>query len=781
MSRVFIATETALNRRIVVKVLPPELAAEVSTERFKREIQLAAQLNHPHIVPLLSAASSEGLLYYTMPYAEGESLRSLINRERQLSVELAVRVAQEVADALDYAHARGIVHRDIKPENILLSGEHAVVTDFGIARAVSFSTEASALTSATVTVGTPAYMSPEQASAERDIDGRSDIYALACVLFEMLAGEPPFTGPTQQSVIAKRFTQSAPRVRLSRETVPGWLDEAIARGLATIPADRFQTAREFARALGAGSTSSDRGEFATQPRDTLSKGASAHRLNSRTGVLAAVAAVALLALGYGAFRLRPGKPGTIPPVRRISTASAGGPTTIAVLPFANLSAEPENEFFADGMTDELINSLAGIEGLRVAARSSVFALKGKRLDVRVVGDTLGVGAVLEGSVRRSGSRLRVTAQLVNAEDGYQIWSDDFDREMSDIFQVQDEIARAIVNALRVKLIRTSARTASAEGPTGSAEAYDLYLKGRFFLNNQGVQGSPRALEYFEHALTLDPTFARAHTGAALSRMRMGMAGRGRPQALMPQAKASALRALAVDSSLAEAHTSLAHVLFVWEWNYDEAEREFRKAIALDPDGATTRWLFGILLLDQRRFREAETEFRTAHSLEPLLPHTSSLLGRFYVATRQTDSAIKYLREAIELGPNLESAFQQLGHAYLQKGMSENAIDAFRKAASLSGPRDSARLAYGYAVTGNRVEAEKILRQLVATSSRRFLSPVDMAVAHAGLGRKDEAFHWLERGLRERAPFMDNIRVMPGLESLRSDPRFADLVRRMVPR
>ena len=776
MSRVFLATEKALDRRIVFKVLPPELAAEVSTERFKREIQLAAKLNHPHIVPLLNAGSSEELLYYTMPYVEGESLRSLLTRERLLSVEQAVQLAREVADALDYAHGRQIVHRDIKPENILLSGGHAVVADFGIARAVSRATDATAFTSARITLGTPAYMSPEQASGEREIDGRSDIYALGCVLFEMLAGQPPFTGPTEQAVMAKRFIEQAPRVQQSRETVPPWLDEAIARSLATTPADRFETARRFAEALGGPSASQS---YGTAPAAASSSAPIVSNRRLPKSSMIAIALAALLVMGYGAYRFAGTRGGGTPAGSpNAAAATRGAPATIAVLPFENLSADKENEYFADGMTEEVINSLSGIEGLRVAARTSVFALKGKKFDARTVGDTLGVGTILEGSVRRSGTRLRVTAQLVNTGDGYQIWAEDYDRELSDVFAVQDEIASAIVTALRMKLVRTSAGSASTDRPTSSTEAYDLYLKGRFLLNSQGSTGLARAQEHFERALALDPTFARAYAGIADARARKGVTGRGVPQVEMPKAKEAALRALALDSSLAEAHSSLAHILFVWEWD-PRAELAFKKAISLDPDDATTRWLYAILLLNEKRFRESEAEFRLAHTLEPLLPHTSSLLGRFFVSTGKPDSAIKYLREAIDLGPNLDMAYQQLGHAYLQKKMTGEALDAFRKAASLAGNRDSAHLAYAYAVTGNRDQAERTLLSMRA-GARRYLSPVDMAIGYAGLGQKDEAFRWLERALQGRDPFMDGIAVIVGLESLRSDPRFESIVKRMRP-
>ena len=764
MSRVFVAIESALDRRVVLKVLPPELAAEVSVERFRREIQLAAGLSHPHVVPLLSSGLADGLLFYSMPFVEGETLRAWLNRDRQLSIDAAVTLAREVSDALSYAHGRGIIHRDIKPENILISGGHAVVTDFGIARAVSQATQGSALTSAMVTVGTPAYMSPEQASAERELDGRTDVYSLSCVLYEMLAGNTPFSGPSQQAVIARRLIEPAPRVRASRADVPDWLDDVVARGLATSPSDRFATARDFVAALSgqqAGSTSQ-------RSRANIS------RTPYRRIVAGIAGLIAVIALGVVAYRWNRSD-GQLP----LAAPAVAQPTTIAVMPFTNLSADPENAFFADGMTEEVINALSGIEGLRVSARSSVFALKNSNLDARKIGDTLGVGSVLEGSVRRSGNRLRVTAQLVSTADGYQIWSDDFDRELSDVFQVQDEVARAIVSALRVRLIRTAARSSQRERPTGNAEAYDLYLKGRFFLNSQGGQGNTRAMQFFEEALALDPGFARAHAGLSDTYTRLGMIGQAGGRTVVPKAKASALRAIALDSTLAEAHSSLGHILFVYEWNHAEAEREFNKALALDPDDANTHWHFAISLLDQERFAEAEKQFRTAHELEPLLPHTASLLGRYFVSVRQPDSAIVYLREAIDLGPNLDLAYQQLGHAYLQKRQAREALDAFHKAASLSGLRDSAHLVYAYATLGDRRRAEATLEAMLASARGRYLSPVDMATAYAGLGRKDDAFAWLERGLSDRAPFMDNIRIFTGLESLRSDPRFVDLLQKMA--
>src|SRR5213593_478487 len=445
MATVYVAQDLKHRRPVAVKVLHPHLAANLGAERFLREIQIAARLQHPHIVPLYDSGQAGGLLYYVMPYVEGESLRRRLEREKQLPLDDALEVARAVAAALDYAHRHHPVHRDIKPENVMLHEGEAMVTDFGIAKAVS-AAAADTLTQTGTSVGTPAYMSPEQAGGAVELDGRSDVYSLGCVLYEMLAGRTPFTGPTAQAIIVKCFTEPVPPLRSARDAVPPSVEQAVMRALAKEPADRFATAAQFAQAL---------------------------------------------------------KPAAATPPGAVPVVTATAPKSIAVLPFVNMSADPENEYFTDGIAEEIINALTKVQALRVASRTSAFAFKGKNQDIRKVGEQLSVSTVLEGSVRKAGNRLRVTAQLVNVADGYHLWSERYDRDLEDVFAIQDEIAGNIVKALRVVLSDAEKR-AIEKAPTDNVQAYDYYLRGRQFFHQFRRTGIQYARRMFERAIESDP-------------------------------------------------------------------------------------------------------------------------------------------------------------------------------------------------------------------------------------------------------------------------------------
>jgi len=422
MATVYLARDLKHGRPVAIKVLRPEIASALGPERFLREIEVAARLTHPHILPLHDSGEAVGFLYYVMPFVEGDSLRDRLEREEQLPLEEALQVTREIADALSYAHSRDVVHRDVKPENILFQAGHAVVSDFGIARAITAAASGT-LTEAGIPIGTPGYMSPEQALAKRHLDGRSDIYSLGCVLYEMLAGEPPFTGPTAQAVLARHSLDPVPPLRTVRQAVPLAIEQAVMKALEKVPADRFATASEFADAL--------RTPRASGPAPT-----------------------------------------------------AAIPKSIVVLPFANLSPDPDNEYFSDGITEEIINALSQLPGLHVAARTSSFAFKGKSAGIAEVGARLKVATVLEGSVRKAGSRVRITAQLVNVADGYHLWSERYDRELDDIFAIQDAIARTIAHRLEVALAGP-AGDMLVTPPTESLAAYQLYLKARYFWNQRG--------------------------------------------------------------------------------------------------------------------------------------------------------------------------------------------------------------------------------------------------------------------------------------------------------
>ena len=468
----------------------------------------------------------------------------------------------------------------------------------------------------------------------------------------------------------------------------------------------------------------------------------------------------------------------VPVVRH--AVEQGTRASVAVLPFANTSGDPSDQPLADGLTDELISALGKVAGLRVVGRTSAFAVAGRGLAAREVGVTLGVGTVLEGSVRRLGTRLKVSVQLVNADNDAVVWSETYARELSDVFEVQEEIARGIVDALRGALRRSGVRDRLVGRAPTSLEAYELYLKGRHVWNTRfSGDGLTLALSLFEQAVALDPTYARAHAGISDAHAILAIFGYGSASEEFSAAKSAARKALALDESLAEAHVSFAHVLFVHDFAWDAAERSFRRAIELDPASPMAHSFFAVCLQDQGRFDEAIAELQTARSIDPLSPHVGNLLGRVYVNARRADDAIRALQDALELNPHSDLAYQQLGHAYLQKGMNSAAIVAFRQAAAMSGPRDAAHLAYALAVTGERDEARRQLAELSsASSSYPDRLAFHIAMAHAGLGDTDEAFRLLERGLEARAAFMDGLKITPAFDVLHDDPRWRSLLRRM---
>jgi TolB-like protein/DNA-binding SARP family transcriptional activator/tetratricopeptide (TPR) repeat protein len=484
-----------------------------------------------------------------------------------------------------------------------------------------------------------------------------------------------------------------------------------------------------------------------------------------------VAASALMLAVVGAYRSWPRGVGAI-------AAAPRARASVAVLPFANTSGDPANEPFSDGLTDELISTLSKISGLKVAGRTSSFAIKGKRLSVRAIADTLGVAAVLEGSVRREGSRLKIAAQLVNTADGAVIWTETYDRELVDAFSVQTEIASAIASAFRVTHIALS-DPASSKRPTADPVAYELYLRGRYIWSERpGKDGILEAARYFEQAIARDSLYARAYAGLSDVHTRLAVFGYGQPDEEFAKAKAAAQRALSLDSTLADAHASLAHVLMVHDFDWVASEREFRLALALDPTYIFARTVFAICLSSQGRFAEAIADLDSARVTDPLAPSVGQVLGRIYVSQRQPDLAIRNLTEALELNPQLDLSYQQLGHAYLQKRMYVEAIASLRRAAALSGIRDSAQLAYAYAVAGQRAEARRIIRMLLDPSQHRYVPPVHIAMAYAGLGDVDEAFRWLDRGYEQRASFISGIKSETGFDSLHADPRWSVLLGRI---
>jgi serine/threonine-protein kinase len=720
MAVVFLARDLRHDRNVAIKVLRPEIAGEIGAERFLREIRLAAGLNHPHILPVYDSGAADGLLFYVMPNMEGQSLRDRLTRERMLPLDDALRTTREIASALDYAHRQRVVHRDIKPENILLHEGSALLADFGIGKAASAA--GGGITQTGMAVGTPAYMSPEQATADSEVDGRSDLYSLACVLFEMLTGEQPYTGATAQAVITKRFISPIPHVRAVRD-VPEPLDAAVTRALARTPVDRFPTVGDFAAVL------------LQIQRDGQTPGG---------GV-------------------------------RVNTAAA---KSIAVLPFTNMSNDPENEYFSDGMTEEILNALATVPDVQVASRTSCFAFKGKEIDVRKIGEQLGVSSVLEGSVRKVGNRIRISAQLSNVANGYRLWSQVFDRQLEDVFAVQDEIARAIAGALQLELGGGDGQL--ARPTTENVEAYTLYLKGRF-LGGVDKSGETirKAMALFEQALDIDPAYARAYSGIADCWANLADNWL-EPGDAYPRAKSAALRAIQLEPTLSEAYTSLGKVLAWYEWRFDKASEELAKAVQYNPSYAEAHFVLGSVLPCIARLPDGVEEMQKALQLDPLSAPWSRWVGRFLLFSGRHQEAIAQGKKTLELDENMFLAHIDSGSALLALGRPDEALRELRKGQSLRTAARSydATIVRALAALGDVEEGQAIMDRLELQAKLEYLRGEVLATGHAALGNLDAAFACLDRALSAHSAGLIYLHLDPGYEPLRADPRYLPLLQRI---
>jgi TolB-like protein/Flp pilus assembly protein TadD len=697
MATVYLAQDLKHNRAVAIKVLHPYLAVNLGPERFLREIQIAAQLQHPHIVPLYDSGQAGDLLYYVMPYVEGESLRQRLQREPQLPIDDVLHLGRAVATALDYAHRHQVVHRDIKPENVMLHEGEAMVTDFGIAKAVTAAASDN-LTQTGATVGTPAYMSPEQASGVVDLDGRSDVYSLGCVIFEMVTGRTPFVGPTAQAIIAQCFTNPPPPLRDSRARVPEWLEQVVARALAKEPAARFATAAEFAQGLKV-------------PGATTPPGATAAT-----------------------------------PMPQAATVAK----SIAVLPFVNMSADPENEYFTDGIAEEIINALSKVQALRVASRTSAFAFKGKNQDIRQVGEQLNVSTVLEGSVRKAGTKLRVTAQLVNVADGYHLWSERYDRELQDVFAIQDEIAENIVKALRVVLSDQEKR-AIEKAPTDNVQAYDYYLRGRQFFHQFRRTGIQFARRMFERAIDGDPNYALAYAGVADCCAFLYMYWDG-SKANLDGADSASRKALELDPELAEAHASRGFAVSLSK-RYDEARQEFETALRLNPKLYEAHYLYARACFQEGKLEEAVRHYQDAARARPedyqallLMQAPLKDLGRKAEAEAALRQGLQVVERHLELNPDDARALYLGAGALAQLGQRDRSLEWTKRAFSID-PEDSGVL-------------------------------YNVACSYALLGRVDDGIACLEKAIQNGFGHREWLEHDSDLNALRADPRFQALQARL---
>jgi serine/threonine protein kinase/Flp pilus assembly protein TadD len=696
MATVYLAEDQKHHRPVAVKILHPHIAAHLGSERFLREIQIAARLSHPHILALIDSGEAEGLLFYIMPFVQGESLRERLSRVGRLPVDEALHIARDVASALGYAHAQGVVHRDIKPENVMLYEGEAMVTDFGIAKGVSAAGSEN-LTQTGSTVGTPAYMSPEQAAGESELDGRSDLYSLACMLYEMLKGSPPFTGSSAQAVIMKRFSEKPAPLRPSCPGLAEPADQAIQKALERRPEDRFSTATLFAQAL---------------------------------------------AVGLGTATPPGAAPATV-----ITPSTSRASKSVAVLPFADLSPEKDQDYFTDGIAEEIINALTKIQALRVASRSSAFAFKGKNQDIREVGEKLGVSTVLEGSVRKAGNRIRITAQLVNVTDGYQLWSDRFDRQLEDVFAVQDEIAESIVKALRVVLSETEKRALEQARPE-NVQAYDYYLRGRQFVHQYREKSLQFARRMFQRAIEVDPNFARAYAGLA----------------------------------------DCSSMLYNWwdavEANLNQAESASKKALELAPELAEAHASRGFALTLSKRYQEAEQEFETAIHLDPTLFEAYYFYARTCFEQGKLESAARLFEKAAEVRPEDFQALGLCSQVYEGLSRKDDANEARRRTVAraerhLELNPDDARALYFAAgdvgMLGNRPRAFEWLERALAVDPNDSAVLYNVGCVFSLLGEKDRALECLQGAVFHGYAHKEWMKHDSDLDGLRDDPRFLKLL------
>jgi eukaryotic-like serine/threonine-protein kinase len=755
MAIVYLATDLKHHRKVAIKVLKPELSIALGTERFLREIAITGQLTHPHILTLIDSGEAEGLLYYVLPFVEGESLRQRLERETQLSLEDALRIACEVAGALSYAHGQGVIHRDIKPENILLEAGHAVVSDFGIARAVR-TAGGETLTETGLALGTPLYMSPEQAAGDRMLDARSDIYSLGCIVYEMLAGQPPFTGVTAEAVLARKSLETVPSLRIVRRTVPLSVEHAVARALATTPADRFPTAHQFAAAL----------ENAAAAPEQLTERSRGPRVR-QVALASVLAAVLLVGSGWWVF----GRSNV-----RIDS--------LAVLPLRNLSGDSAQTYFVDAMHGAIIAELGDIGALRTISQWSASRYGGTDKSIPEIARELGVDAIVEASVYASGERVRIQVELVQAVPRErQLWAYTYDGNLRNVLTLQSEVARGIADQMRVTITPQEEARLTRVQPV-DPEAYDAYAKGRFSWNKFTAEGFRDAINFFQKAIDKAPTYALAHAGLADVYRTLPYYASADPREAFPKSRAAANRALELDETLAEPYTTLGWTTAAYEWNWSRAEQYFRRAVELKPSYAVGHMTYAHFLAWEGRFEEAIAADLRARELDPLSPRIMSHLGLMYYLARHYDRAIELYEETLTRYPNFARVRWDLGRAYYEKGQYQRAITEFEEAIRAPGQSGGgsatsiAELARALAKVGRREEALKILRELENERKRGYRSALNIASIYVALDDKEQVFRWLGRAYEARDADMILLKVLPAWDPVRADPRFQDLLRRV---
>ncbi|MCI0692011.1 protein kinase [candidate division KSB1 bacterium] len=753
MGVVYKAEDTKLKRLVALKFLPPDLTRdEEAKERFVNEAQAASALDHPNICVIHEIdETDDGQIFICMAYYEGETLKKKIDRG-PLPIDQTLDLAIQIAQGLAKAHEHGITHRDIKPANAMITKDGVVkIVDFGLAKLAG----QSRLTKTGSTMGTVAYMSPEQTRGT-EVDHRTDIWAFGVVLYEMITAQLPFKGGYEQAVMYSIMNEDPAPITGLRANETMELERIVKKALQKDRANRYQYVDEMLVDL----------KLTTRVLESKSAGTIKEKLPKRKrAFLYGSITTFLVLLIAGGLYFFPGRRGTI--------------NSIAVLPLANLSGDPEQEYFTNGMTEALITDLAQISALRVISRTSVMQYKEVKKPLPEIARELNVDAVVEGSVLHSGEHVRITAQLIEAETDRHLWAESYERDLRNVLALQKEVAQAIAREIKVKLTpHERARLASTREAT--PEVYHMYLKGRYYWSKRTQEELKKAIRHFQNALDEDPAFAPAYAGLADCYSQLGTVVIGQPPTEMRTlAAAAAKRALEIDSEQAEAHASLAYVK-LYQWDWFGAEQGFKRAIELSPSYPSAHLWYAHYLAARGRFGEALAEVKRAENLDPLSPIIRTQVGWILHKARRYDEAIEQYRKVLDVDPNFVWALWQLGSAYIEKAMYTEAIAVSEKAVTLSSrsPLIVASLGDAYAKSGRRAKAQELLNELSELSKQRYIPPISLALIHISLGSKDQAFEWLEKAYQERSNGMAYLGVWSGWDPLRSDPRFIVLLKKM---
>ncbi|MBM3284675.1 MAG: hypothetical protein FJY81_02280, partial [Candidatus Aminicenantes bacterium] len=729
--------------------------------------KFARRISHRNVCRMYDLGQDGDTAYISMEFVSGEDLKSLLRRVGQLSARRALAIAEQVLEGLAEAHRLGVVHRDLKPQNIMIDRDgNARIMDFGIARSV----QSTGITDTGAILGTPDYMAPEQLEG-KEADERTDVYAFGAIFFEMLTGVPPFEGATPLDVAMQHKTERPRDPREINPQVPDDLAVLVLRCLEKEKEKRFQSAEEILDRIKA--LIEEMPGTGTLLRQKKAGRARRRRKALWIGMVTAFIAVGIFLALYFAGRLRQR---ALPDQGKTAAAYK---SSIAVLPFEDLSPQRDQEHFSNGITEALITKLAGVGQLKVISRTSVMRYKGTDKDVREIGKELGVATILEGSIQKERDNIRINAQLINVRDGAHLWAESFDRKLEGIFAVQDEISRAIVNALRIELV-TGQEYLLVKRYTQDPDAYSLYLEGRFNWNKRTESGLKRAVELYEAAIARDPNFALAYAGIADAHILMARLDLVAPKDAYPKAREAAEKALELDEALAEGYIALAFVKYNDDWDWMGAEMDFNWAIGLNPNYATAYQYYGSMLETLERFEEALANFKKARELDPnSLPFMLSIAYHYYY-TRQHDRMVRQAKDILKLEPASPWGHFLLALAYQLKGSFKKALAEIERAEKMAGGRGTylADFAYLHASAGNRTEARKALQELIKRSEQRYVSAYSLAQVNVALGEREKAFECLEKALADKETGMIEVKSDPRLDPLRDDPRFEALLERM---